>query len=574
LATRLPLRWRLLITSLLGAAPLVVLGAVLLYAYYTSSRHEVLNANRALAELAATYMRGWTDGNLRILRTLAGANETLHGTLADKQGLIDRQIRQQPDWADLFIADAGGRVIASSRNARLDIHDRAYFQQARRTGAPVVTTMLASRVTGKPVLFFVYPIQRGGRFLGIVGATVNTSTLQRIFEAQTLPNGTILAIWDRDRHLILRTDTAPSMLGKTYPNLDPVIFSGRRGSTFGISPLTGKPTLIGFAPVEGTPWIMVTATPQATALAPVWQSVLYFALLTLVVLVLTTAWAFYTANGLAGQISALAAGARAIGRGDFTTRVASPAVPELDALATTINTMAGDLAVSERVKTDLLSMVSHELKTPLTVIHASLEMLTARAIDPAHPRFQEVLEIAERQALRLQDMIDNLLNAARLEMGQLVVEPRPTVLRPIIAAAAALSAEAAREHGLTLSVEMPEELRVLADAQKVTLALNNLLDNAVKFTREGGIILRAARDGHEAVVTVTDTGAGFPPEVGAHLFERFFQAEPILTRRAGGAGLGLYVVKALIEAQGGRVFAESPGPDRGSTFGFTLPLAE
>lgn len=140
--------------------------------------------------------------------------------------------------------------------------------------------------------------------------------------------------------------------------------------------------------------------------------------------------------------------------------------------------------------------------------------------------------------------------------------------------AASQQFEALHAHGLTLELDVPEDLCVQADAAKITLALGNLLNNAGKFTPKGRVILRARPEGNNVVVTVTDTGVGLTDEAKSRLFTQFTQTEPLLTRHAEGLGLGLFVARLIIEAHGGRIFAESDGPGTGSTFGFTLPLAK
>ncbi len=573
----MPLRRRLLISSLLGALPLVALGLVLLLVYYQHARARVLEQNLALAHVGATYVRGWVEGNLRTLHTLAGADETLRGTTAAKQALVERQLRLQEDWESLFIVGAAGEVIATTDRQLLggNVAERPYFTEARRTHAPAATNLLASLATGNPVVIFAYPIMQNGRFTGVVGAVAPSRELTVTFRYLDLPEETVLALLGSDRRLIARTDTPESRMGERVMGPeDGLIFSGRAGRTVATSPFTGQRMFMGYVPVRGTPWTLVIATPSAQVLAPVSQTLALFLVLTFLVLGLTIAWSLYSAEYLSRLIAVLAVGAREIGLGNFHTRVQSRGGPELDQLAQSINMMAANLAVIERLKSDLLSMVSHELKTPLTTIRGTLELLTDGVVPPDDPRALELLRMAERQTLRLQDQIENLLSAAREEAGALEIAPRAVPLNMIIQAAAALFAEPARERGLTLTVEMPEELRVLAEAPKVALALNNLLDNAVKFTETGGIIVRVAREDGQAAIAVIDTGIGLSPEVKRHLFERFYQAEPLLTRRAGGSGLGLYIVRAVAEAHGGRAFAESDGPGKGSTFGFTLPLAE
>ncbi|OPZ87603.1 MAG: Sensor protein SrrB [bacterium ADurb.Bin429] len=573
----MPLRRRLLISSLLGAVPLILLGAILLVIYYRDARENVLDQNLALARVGATYVRGWVEGNLRTLHTLAGANETVTGSIAEKQTLVERQLRLQEDWESLFIVGPRGEVIATTDRQLIggNVAERPYFSQSRQTNAPVVTNLLASLGTGNPVVIFSYPIMREGRFAGVVGAVVPSRELTVSFQQLDLPDETIIALLGSDHRLIARTDTPESRIGEqVYGSEDPFIFSGRAGRIVATSPFTGERMLVGYMPVRGTPWTLVIATPLVMVLAPVSRTLALFLALTFIVLVLTIIWSLYSAGYLSRQIAGLAAGAREIGLGNFQTRVQGHGGPELEQLAQSINMMAANLAVIDRLKADLLSMVSHELKTPLTTIRGTLEMLTAGVISPDDPRTVDLLRMAERQALRLQDQIENLLSAAREEAGALEVAPRAVPVSAIVQAAVVQFADPARERGLALTVEMPEELRVRAEAPKVALALNNLIDNAIKFTETGGITVRVTRDDGQAIIAVTDTGMGLTPEVRSHLFERFYQAESLLTRRAGGSGLGLYIVRAVAEAHGGRAFAESAGPGKGSTFGFTLPLAE
>ena len=232
-----------------------------------------------------------------------------------------------------------------------------------------------------------------------------------------------------------------------------------------------------------------------------------------------------------------------------------------------LNRLAERLEVSGRLKFDLITLVSHELKTPLTAVLSAVELV------PRTPENQELLAIAYHQADHLREMIDNLISVARMQAGTLIARSRPLQLRPLVAD---LIQHMDKEHNnrkIPFVNEVPESLRVIADPQMTNLALHNLLENARKFTDEGAITIRAWRDNGLAVITVTDTGIGFDPETAQRFFQPFTQQERLLTRRREGAGMGLAVVKAVIEVQGGTAFAESTGPGQGSTFGFTLPGA-
>lgn len=553
---------------------MLLLGVLLLADRYVSRRQLLLTGNLEQARLAAAYVEGWVEGHERTLNTLAQSNEVQLGSRADQQALVKRQIAAQPEWQTLYITNAGGDIVVSSAFRRYSILDREYFLRARRTLQPVVSTIITSRTTGDYVIAVAYPILARGQFRGIVTATIRTDEVQRVFTRVSTSGDSFISLWGKDRRLITRSDVYQRYQGKRYSGAYVrTILSGKSGTFIGMNPITNTEVLAGYAPVPGAPWVAVSGSPTAVGLAPALRSLLLFVSLALLVLGVSLWWTYYSANVVGRQVSLLAERAQAIGAGNFATRVYLDTDDELADLARSLNKMGADLALTERIKSDFLSMVSHELKTPLTTILAFLDVLSAGILRADDPRYAEYLRSAQRQSHRLQDMLENLLSVARLEVGGLTVTPRPTALHPIIASSLALYQEAAGSRGLTLEAEVPDALIVQADASKIALVLNNLLDNAIKFTREGRITIRAVVDGECVRVTVTDTGIGLTPEVRDRLFERFYQAEPLLTRQAGGAGLGLVVARALVEAHNGRMFVESAGPGTGSTFGFTLPLA-
>ena len=144
--------------------------------------------------------------------------------------------------------------------------------------------------------------------------------------------------------------------------------------------------------------------------------------------------------------------------------------------------MAESLAQTDRLRSDLITMVSHELKTPLTAILTSLDLTGSGTIGPDDPQYPELIAIAERQARRLQDMIENLIVVARLQAGSMAVEMQPTALTPLVNDTVAQFATMIREKGLSLTVDIRDDLRILADPPRLRLALKNLLENAIKFT--------------------------------------------------------------------------------------------
>jgi PAS domain S-box-containing protein len=227
---------------------------------------------------------------------------------------------------------------------------------------------------------------------------------------------------------------------------------------------------------------------------------------------------------------------------------------------------------TERLRNEFLAMVTHELKTPLAAIKgsAATALRSPRPLDPEEG--QELFQIIDEQSDRLRDLTDNLLDMSRIEAGSLSVKPEPTDLAAAIEESKATVARAGRPH--RIDVEMPEEMpAVNADKRRLVQVLANLLNNATKFSSPAApITINVDHDAVHATIRVRDSGQGIDPKKLPLLFQKFSQIGEGSALRAG-TGLGLAISKGIVEAHGGRIWAESEGEGTGATFTFTLPLA-
>jgi two-component system phosphate regulon sensor histidine kinase PhoR len=223
----------------------------------------------------------------------------------------------------------------------------------------------------------------------------------------------------------------------------------------------------------------------------------------------------------------------------------------------------------ERVRQEFLSNVSHELRTPLTAILTFVETLESGAIDdPENSR--RFLSIIGKNAARMRDLIGDILELSAIEAGNAAVEPAPFLLCPVVEEVYAALAPKAEARGVRLVNEVGGGVLVTADERRVAQMLTNLVENAVKFNREGGsVTVRHERRAHDEIV-VEDTGEGISQEHVGRLFERFYRIDKARSRELGGTGLGLSIVKHLARAHGGEVSVESRHGE-GSTFIVRLP---
>lgn len=228
-----------------------------------------------------------------------------------------------------------------------------------------------------------------------------------------------------------------------------------------------------------------------------------------------------------------------------------------------------DLKQLDALKDEFVSLVSHELRAPLTNINASVELLLLHAEGEGT---RAKLEIIGQEASRLTRLVQGVLDVSRMEAGRLVLLTAPIDAAQICQSALVQVGDTS--HPCAVEVR-PGTPAVLADADRAAQLLGNLLSNATKYSPPGSrvdVVVQPAPEGSMVLFSVTDHGAGFPPEEAARIFERFYRVERGDARETYGHGLGLYIARKIVEAHGGRIWAEST-PGAGATFLFTLPAA-
>lgn len=224
----------------------------------------------------------------------------------------------------------------------------------------------------------------------------------------------------------------------------------------------------------------------------------------------------------------------------------------------------------ERVRQEFLSNVSHELRTPLTAIIAFIETLEEGAIDdPENNR--RFLSVIRKNAARMHSLIDDILELSAIEAGTVTVVPRPVRLRALVEDVTTSLASHAQARNVTIHNQVPEDAVVHAEARRLEQMLTNLVDNAIKFNREGGFVSVGYETGVERDrIYVKDTGEGISSEHLPRIFERFYRVDRARSRAMGGTGLGLAIVKHLARAHGGEATVQSE-LGRGTTFTLELP---
>ena len=275
------------------------------------------------------------------------------------------------------------------------------------------------------------------------------------------------------------------------------------------------------------------------------------------------------ARQITGPVRRLAVAASDIACGRLDRRVERPWSDEIGQLGRAFNSMAEALERQEEQRRSMMADIAHELRTPLSVLRSNLEAIQDGLLKPT----PEQVAVLHGQSVALSRLIEDLRTLSLASAGHLDLHRQPIDVLELARSVVAEAEAAARERGVTLSVEAPRDLpSVSLDGDRIRQVLRNLLDNALRYTPSGGRIdVQVHEQGTALTVSVADSGSGIPAEDLPHVFDRFYRADGSRARATGGSGLGLAIAKQLVEAHGGQVWAQSE-PGKGSVFSFSLQV--
>ena len=312
-----------------------------------------------------------------------------------------------------------------------------------------------------------------------------------------------------------------------------------------------------------TPW--APGTPERNFLERVEQAILFGAVGAAAIALLL---AVLLARTLMHPIRELTAATRRVAKGDLGHQVTVRSKDELGELATSFNQMSADLAHTNKLRQQMTADIAHDLRTPLSVILGYTEALSDGKLQGA----PEMYEVMHQEAQHLGRLIDDLRLLSLADAHELPLARRLVAPRMLLERAATAHLVHARERNISLDVEVgPDVPLIEVDPERMAQVLGNLVNNALRYTPEGGrIVLTAESDASAVTLRVQDNGAGIDPEDLPYVFERFYRGDKARRQREGESGLGLAIVRSLVEAHGGTVSVES-SPGRGSVFTVILP---
>jgi len=587
------IRGRLLALAIGGVLPLLIVGLTVLGIVWSQKQNQLNEGLEQQAELAAVVFDRWLDAQYQPLKTIASYPPS---HLNDKSLLeenLKAALRNRTHWIDLRVLDANAKVVATepadAGNLPPGLAEKLIG--GVRGGVPDVETDW-THGEGRYLLAIGVPLEDGGA----VVARIDGVALNEPLHGITLPDRAVVTLLDQRYRVVYRSQTPESAIGMDLSNSE--FFSALQNQNTGLvvvrSSIDSVERVYGLGRVGKTGYIVMVGIPSTILYASAWRQLMVYSVVGLIVVLCTMTGALLIARSIARPVRLLNLAAEEFGGGNFSARAPTEGHDEMSRLGMNFNSMAerlqkraARLAEIDRLKSEFVSTVSHELRTPLTTIKALTRLLMRDGLEEKKRR--EYVETISVECDRQIDFVLNMLDLSRIEGGVLRVTHERVEVDEVISSVVKSEARSAEKRGHDLRVEpQPEVPPVCADPKELRRVLSNVVENAIKYTPDGGhIILSAAEEESHVVINVTDNGRGIPAEDMPILFDKFHRGRPAPHSAAmaegttnaefledadvSGVGLGLYLARNVMERMGGRITVESE-VGRGSTFKLHLPL--
>ena len=595
--TGAPLSRRLLLLACAGIVPLAIMSGIGLHLLGQQQRVQAERVGLELVRAIGTAVDAELRSTVSVLESLA-TTFTLDGNdLSAFRERARRVVDTQPQWAGVTLADPSGARLVDTRlgagSQIPPISDRESFDRVIRTRAPVVGNLVkgADGVLQFPVHV---PVVRKGEIRYVLTAVVKPEEIRDVVGRHGVPGDWVISVFDANGLRVARSRAHEESLGgAASPTLRALVAKQERAGFGETLTLEGERIYTPYSRIEPSGWLVALGIPTAVVEAAGYRSLAIYGGSILLSIALGSLAALWVARSITRPIDELRSAAQSLGRRE-ALKSPDTSIPEIRDVAAALAAAAEERTsvevdreallrkeqearataeAADRAKDQFLAVLSHELRTPLNAVYGWARMLRAGQIQ-GEADVTRALEVIERNANAQVQLVDDLLDVSRVISGKMRLDVRKVDLSIVVEAAADAVRPAAEAKGIRLqSVLDPRAGPITGDPDRLQQIVWNLLINAVKFTPKGGQIqVHLQRINSHVEIVVSDTGQGIAPDVLPVIFERFRQADSSSTRTHSGLGLGLALVKHLVELHGGTVVAQSAGATRGATFVVGLPL--
>ncbi|MTV39844.1 hybrid sensor histidine kinase/response regulator [Duganella radicis] len=586
------LRYALILLTAIGLLPLALLGAWNIHAAGQYKEREQERWMLDLARALSSAVDAELDSAVTVLNNLGGAPSLQNNDLPAFYSAASTLVATQPDWLGVILTDDTGKILFRTMDhygaAARDLVDRDSLQQLLTHGKPV-----AGSISRGPRGRTAFPVRvavgggAGQRYT--LTAVILPDRMVRLIARQQVPANAVIAVRDGRRLLVARSQNQERKVGDApSPSLTALMQSAGPEGYGNVVSSEGMRLATGYTTRSRYGWAVVVGQPADSLRDAAFERMGVFGVGIVLSLLACIAAASLLANRLVGTIQSLRQNAAALGSG-APLALAPSAITEIEQIGLALEqaerqrtaqeleraqlldslnralsshqTALAEAREAGRAKDEFLAMLGHELRNPLSPIVTSLDLLDLRD----EPSSRKERRVMRRQVNHLRRLVDDLLDVSRITSGKLQLEARAVNLADVARHAVASMP------GQPITLNTAPAVWVHGDDSRLAQVLNNLLSNADRFG-SGATQVTLAADATHARLTVSDNGIGMSEELMARVFEPFQQAPQSLARRSGGLGLGLAIVRKIVDLHDGQVSARSAGAGLGSQFEVVLPL--
>ncbi|MBA2961408.1 MULTISPECIES: sensor histidine kinase [Ramlibacter] len=575
----------------LGLVPFVLFAALASADGARRYDAELKRSAQDLSRALAIAVEGELDSTVAAIRVYA---ESADADAADYRTLYDiaqRILVQRPEWSTITLADSAQNILFSTSipfGQRAEVVHPPSLEEAIRSRKPVVAPLSQGPRGFKSIAVRV-PLLRAGEVVFVLTVTVKPATFLRIIEAQKVPDNWVVSLFDDSLARVARSKDHEAMLGGApQPVLRALLTEGR---TDGVETLVypeGQSLVTGFTRLPAYGWVIVVGAASGQVQSFLLRGLGFYAAGAFAALIVCMLLAAVLSNLIARDIGRVREQATEMGRGEGIVGAGpGSVVTEVDAIEGAIQDTSARLVTlvdqlreaaeearaAGRVKDEFIAVTSHELRNPLSPIVAALHLLDLKS-DEGTAKERQILH---RQVTYLRRLVDDLLDVSRLTRGEMAISLRPLDLHELIerVVTEARLGLAASVPGLAIEFHADEgPLWVQGDDARLTQAINNLLGNAVRHAEGRPVLVELAGSETEVRLTVRDQGTGMDRKTVAKVFDPFYQARATQSELRGSLGLGLAIVRSIVDSHHGTVQASSEGLGQGSAFEIVLPRAQ
>lgn len=572
------IKLRLNILILITILPLTILNIIVAILFYYYYNQNVLNTSRFTAKIISNSVENYINTTLNESYSITEGTIRLKGRIEDNlQRVFNFRTNSKNDKTYLYL-DKNGQVLAASNPTFLgvDLSNNKHISRVLLSKKQIVSDFDCNLFNNYPIISFSSPILIDNQEKGFLLICVNlyNENLKNI-DIKT-DNNYIIGIIDKHNLIYGKTNKKISLL-KQPPSESSSGNNNKNEKNEVQATIENKKVLGYIFPIKNTNWSCYVTYPIQNILDKAIENLLINTFILLTTLAITLLMVNLWKSTLIKPLKAINKAVNQMRTGDYSVRIKVKGNDELSMTAKAFNQMAESIENNDKLKTQFFTNISHELKTPLNIIFASVQLLSSSKHNNIHPdidqKLNHKLSIIKQNSYRLMRLVNNLIDISKYENGFLKINLANHNIVSLVEDITMSVVKYASFQEIFIIFDTDEEEIITAcDPDMLERIVMNLLSNAIKFTPQNGqisVIVHKCID--EVFISVIDTGWGIPKEKIPSILERFYQLDTGLSKNKEGSGIGLSLVKALVESHNGRLTVESE-IGVGSNFTVVLPI--